>query len=73
LADLLREKKVDFTAFEPAFDAKEYTPDILPDISTQSLMALTGAPEGRVAKLIKFAVKWNKRLEGKKLKLGAEA
>ena len=41
---------IDFTLFADELAAKDYTPDIIPEISIPDLCAITGAVEGQVVK-----------------------
>ncbi|KAF9071914.1 hypothetical protein BDP27DRAFT_1262192 [Rhodocollybia butyracea] len=66
LADLKQSRGLDFTSAEYLFEQKEFTPDIIPSVRVATLCELTGAPEGRVLKMVDFAKSWNARLLKKK-------
>lgn len=68
LADLKQSRGLDFTSVESLFKQREFTPDIIPSVHMTTLCELTGAPEGRVLKMIEFAKCWNARLFRKKEK-----
>lgn len=63
LLALLAKKGIDFTSFEEALAAEEYSPGILAAVPVQELCELTRSPKGRVMKMQQFSISWSAKIE----------
>jgi len=66
LADFARIKNVDIMGSEPALNALDIMPDIIPHVPVARLCDITGAVEGQIYKFQAFCRDWSHRLEEKK-------
>ncbi|TDL16342.1 hypothetical protein BD410DRAFT_832118 [Rickenella mellea] len=66
LTAFARDKGIDFTSFEDTLRALDFTPDIIPEVSTDLLRDIVGGVEGQILKPKLFAREWNAKLETKR-------